>query len=231
MKHVQSNLVLVFLSIAAPVAQASIDISVGNVPADGFVSFVTGAVDPSGGNSGFLGTIYDKDMNPIDMWETFCVEAGAYAEFVHLDNRKYDIYSTSTNNAVSTGNLVTDAAKWVYYAFGRGLLTGWDPDKGEEVQEAIWSLVEGGGAGGPNLVTATGDALTWRNQALAAVATADGKAAASRIRIINPIDRDGNPHRQSMLYEVPEPGTFLIWACLGMIGVKAMARRPNVESC
>ena len=211
------------LVFSAGTAQASINTYLSSVPTDGFVSFVTGAVDPSGGNSGFLGTIYDVDMNVLESWETFCVEGGISAESVQLNGTKYDIDSTSANTATATGNYVTPEAAWVYWAFSTMNLDGWTPNRGEEVQEAIWALTEAGGQGGSPLVNANGLAADWVQDAIDAVA--GGWDGADRIRVINPTNVGNGRHRQSMLYMIPEPGTIAIWSALGVMGFIAIRKR------
>lgn len=222
------------ICFASAPAEGSIKISLDPAnlatgPSGNEVSFLTGAVDPSGGNSGFLGRIWDPTGTTLlEEWETFCVEATStpYVEYISLNDGHYKIESTTDPNAVATSNHVTDAAKWVYYAFGHGLLTGWVTNDGEEVQEAIWSLVRGGGSSGPFLVTANGKAATWATQAATAVSGAQGLAEASRIRIINPAIYNGdgsvNSHHQSMLYEIPEPLSVAVWS--GLIAVVGLRR-------
>jgi len=198
-------------------SHASINISLNPsnlVPNSTQVSFVTGAVDPSGGNSGFLGSIYTSGGGLLQKWETFCVET---QEFVELDNRKYLLHSTAANPTTSANNVVGDTAKWIYYQFGHGGLAGWMPDDGEEVQEAIWSQVtkpDNSALGGAN-----GKALGWVTDAINAFIAnpAAAKAKADRIRILNPITQNGT-HKQSMLYEVPEASTVAVWSVLSLLG-------------
>ncbi|QDT73361.1 hypothetical protein [Lacipirellula limnantheis] len=209
-------------------SHASINISLNPsnlVPNSTKISFVTGAVDPSGGNSGFLGSIYTNDGTLLQQWETFCVET---QEFVELDNRKYLLHSSAANPTTSANNVVGDTAKWIYYQFGHGGLAGWTPNDGEEVQEAIWSQVTKPDSS--PLAVANGLALTWVNDAIAAFNTnyAAAKAKADQIRILNPITLDGT-HKQSMLYAVPEASTVAVWSILTFLGAGLAYRKRSLS--
>ncbi len=129
------------LLLAQP-SRAAVDIqvnpSVGNV-----VEFYP--TSPGGGNGGgpFLGKI------GADTWRTFCVEADGGLETINLEptGTVYKVRSISANVAAATGNVVTQAAKFLYYAYGHGMLTGSVPTytdtsaNNTALQLAICSLV------------------------------------------------------------------------------------------
>ena len=211
------------LLLAQPV-RAAIDIQVqalvGNT-----VKFSDTANRATNGGGPFLGNIAG------DTWRTFCVEADGGSENVSL-GATYYVVGTSPNTATATGNTITEAAKFLYYAYGHDLLTLGNSGaaysdtstNNNSLQQAIWSLVVKMSAGnGINDysdsytgVTETywlqvgalsADAATWRSFAIAAVTGANATAnlaLADRIRVINPDDTypASGAQAQSMLYEI-----------------------------
>ena len=176
-----------------------------------------------GDNSGgpFMGTLYHAD-NTTDVWKTFCVEADG-GEEVFNPGTIYQVWSTDLHYTSATGNYVTDAAKWLYYQSLHGpinSLPGYIPDdisSDSYLQEAIWHGVLLGGPSGPALsMPYSGPAVTWYDDAVAAVAA--GWADANLVWVINPADINyggSGAQAQSQLYEresepVPEPATLIL---------------------
>jgi hypothetical protein len=165
---------------------------------------------------------------------SFCVEAGTGDQVFYL-GAPYTVFSVTPEYAVNTGNLITNAAKWVYYQAVNNThaLAGYTGDviSNSEVQEAIWlgvlhpnskgAIYYAGqyyeGLGEPADAVAT----AWYNQAVAATTDtswsgyAQAMAEASTIGILNPYNCAG--HAQSQLFQVyqnPEPASLLVWSGL-----------------
>lgn len=231
-------------------ALGSIDIGLNPLPVAGdFVKFDGGAFRQGSGGP-FLGTLATTGpglATSTNKWFTFCVEADGGSETIGLGST-YRVASTSQYVATATQNTVTNAAKYLYYAYGHDLLTSMlgsyvnTAAMNEQVQIAIWSLVvKTNGAADPNDYTDTytgasetywlnvgnlsAAASTLRAAAITALTTDANAAAnlalAARIRVINPDSTfpPAGEQAQSMLYEVPEATTILVWSVLGLIGV------------
>jgi hypothetical protein len=227
-------------------AHGAIQIAIDPVPGDNVVFADTPGRVGNGGP--FLGT-----LNGSSQWYTFCVEADGGEENLSFGT-PYKVVGTSDFTATATGNTVTNAAKFLYYAYGHDLLTtllGTYTNTGVDngsVQDAIWSLTVKTSAGlGPNdytnaysnatnywlnIGTLSADASALRAAAILAVTT-DANAAtfladAARIQVLNPADTfppAPGEQRQSVLYEVPEAATIAIWSGLGVIGLVVARRR------
>lgn len=236
-------------------AIGSIEISPDPTPVAGnWVDFSTtpGRVGVGGPFLARLASTNAGVNSSINTWYTFCVEADGSAEYINFGTN-YLVESTSEYVASATDNVVTNAAKYLYYAYGHDLLTSLLPtysDTGAhnaDVQKAIWSLtVKADDTADPDdysIAYNTGgywlsfslsaDASTLRSAAIAAVTGANSAAnlaLASQIRILNPVSVDANgnvvAHNQSMLYEVPEPLSFAVWG--GLIAVVGLRRRRRL---
>ncbi len=247
------------LLLAQP-ARAAFDSTI-NVKVGDTVRFFDSPSLPRAGNGGpFLGAINAPFSNS---WAAYCVESGGdltteYINFTPNNDRTatnyaYKVGSISANIASATNNVVTGAAKYLYYAAAHGLLNGHtnDATSNARLQDAIWSLVIRGTVGGPVnsipnnnfaevLKVAAGNedivgtAANFRKQAvdffnnnnLAAL------AAANRIYVVNPVTLNANgdvvANHQSMVFEVPEPASLVVWSVLaGSAAGLTVARRKR----
>jgi hypothetical protein len=170
----------------------------------------------------FMGTLYHAD-NTTNVWKTFCVEADGGEEDFNPGST-YKVWSTTPNVAKVTLNYITDEAKWLYYQslHDPSLLVGYTGDLTSDnyLQQAIWHGVLKSDST-PLDMPFDATAQTWFAAAQAAVVNWDG---ADLVRVMNPADPgyDGSegPQRQSMLYEVPEPSSFVL---LGIASVGLFA--------
>ena len=189
-----------------------------------------------GSNSGgpFTATLYHSNGTQ-DVWQTFCVEAGAgSAESIQMGTT-YKVWSTDLHVASDTGNYVTDAAKWLYFQslHDPSLLAGYVPGSiasDSYLQEAIWHGVLASN-NHPLNTPFSGNAVTWFNAA--AAATAGGTwADADLVRVLNPASSyyfGYGAQAQSQLYEtcpipVSEPSTCVLLA-LSSFGLFICLRR------
>jgi len=246
----------------------SIDISPSPQPVAGnWVDFGGGSFRQGSGGP-FLGRLASSQAGlptSTNTWYTFCVETDGGSEEISLGNPNavnyattlgpdYRVVSTSQYVATATQNTVTNAAKYIYYAYGHDLLAGMlagytnTAAKNELVQKAIWSLVvKTDGSADPNDYSdvynnsgeaywlnigsigsgAAGTIRELREAAIAAVGNAANLALAARIQILNPdntFPAEG-VQLQSMLYEIPEAATIVVWSMLGLIGMAAGRRQ------
>jgi hypothetical protein len=167
----------------------------------------------------------------------------------------YTVKSIAANVATATGNVVTEAGKYLYYAAGHGLLSNYNPlsaSDNAQLQDAIWSLVIKGDSpnynpsdvnpsnyaygnvytylSSPNVVApAAGTAGDYRNFAVGAIANAEALAFADRIFVLNPAQTLTGPEAQSMVFEVPEPASIAVWSVLagGAAGLSVVKRRRH----
>ncbi len=190
-------------------------------------SVVFSSVPGGAGNGGgpFQGKL-NNDSSTI--WNTFCIEAGNPAESESLVlGKTYKVLSTTSSSATATGNIVTDAAKWLYWQYGvnQEAITGtytyttywWgkkttttttytysDSYKDRtSLQEAIWHGVQN--SEGESLGTSMSDAArAWYSTAVAAVAADPDAWFLDCVFVLNPgtsSSRCGSSSQaQSVLY-------------------------------
>jgi hypothetical protein len=188
----------------------SVNISPSTLPVAGdYIDFQSGSFRTGTGGP-FLGRLGStaaqlNSASNTNTWFTFCVESGTQSTTENITfNTDYRVASVSQYVAAATGNVVTDAARFLYYAYGHDMLgTALLPFAGytgtaaqnADLQEVIWSLIVRGDRTslGVNdystaypvngndywLATGTLSALqtTLRNAAIAAVTTAADAAA------------------------------------------------------
>ena len=231
------------LSVAAAPATASVNISLNPTIGDTVVfpsaDYVYGQpfYYNNNGVTYYGGPVLGK-LNTGATWTTFCVEADGGDESIALDH-PYKVSSLDPHVAINTNNYVTDQAKWLYWEYGNGML----PDKlasgekwtGTDLQVAIWHGVWAHGDVATPLDMFTDPACTLSaydndqaaqdlyNLASNAFILSEGitrdplaQIKADSIWVLNPAD--GNTQAQSMLYEVPEPATMIVWTLLGIAG-------------
>jgi hypothetical protein len=200
------------------------------------VSFKASGI--SGGNSGgpFLGT-----LNNSSQWYTFCVESDGHVEYF-AENVPYKVLNTSLNTATGSGNIVTNAAKWLYWMYG----TDWSAfsvggynytdtfDDKTSLQLAIWHGVENP-TGTPLAISAYNtdlQAKKWFATATAAVSDPNNLPSfLNAVRVMNPGYYSGTTQAQSMLYAIPEPASIIVWSLIATVcwlGVTAWRRRARV---
>jgi hypothetical protein len=244
------------LLLAQP-ARAAFDTTI-NVKVGDTVRFFDSPSLPRTGSGGpFLGAINAPFSNS---WAAYCVESGTpptteYINFTPNNNPlsnsyAYKVGSITANIASATGNIVTGAAKFLYYAAGHGFSIGttYNPNSASdnaELQEAIWSLVIAGNSPNynPNDVNpanytpgnlytylggVSGKAANYRNWAIGNL----NLNLASRINVLNPVTLNAQgqviANHQSMLYEVPEPASLVVWSVLaGSAAGLTVARRKR----
>lgn len=241
--------VLAIVCLAAQSVFASINITPSPAPVADIVS-VSGTnswVKFTGGGGGgggpFTGTLATSSGGlavSSNTWATFCVEAGAGVEyFVPGQTMRVESISSYVTSAV--GNIVTEAAKYLYVAYSNGLLSG----TGAEYQEAIWRLVKTSSSANtdPNVYTGSSwlfsagsggaNVQALRNAAIAAVtsdpnATAN-LAATAYIQILNPavVNSPAVPKQSMLVAIVPEVSTIAVWSVLSLLGMGAAYRKRS----
>lgn len=156
---------------------------------------------------------------------TFCLEATEYTggSQVVLNNNAVD------GGVGPSGDPLSQATAYLYYQFAQGTLTGYNytPGAGREasargLQEAIWYL-EGEGS----LTAAATPFVNAANSALGASAALNnwnGSVLAYPVMAMN-ITFDDGSRSQDMLVVVPEPGTYIAGALLGLPFLAGAVRR------
>jgi hypothetical protein len=226
---------VVFCCLLVQSALGSIDISLSPLPVAGDWVKFSGAP-----GVGTLASTSAGLAGGTNTWNTFCVEAGAGVEYI-VPGTGYVVGSLSDTVASATGNIVTDAARYLYVAYGSMALTGTNA----AFQDAIWSLVKVSSAGdtginsypalasGDYLFATAGAGASLRAAAITAVTTdanaAANQALAATVHIINPVTLNPNgtvnTNQQSFLYQVPEATTIVVWSVLGLIGLVGRRQR------
>ena len=130
----------------------------------------------------------------------------------------YHVGATDAREGFGSHNYITDEAKWLYYQFGNDLsqldkgnespFTAASLQDGYDLQQAIWHGVlladQGGGYYGPGSLNTSfdlvaqalyADAVTALTGANAAIAQAE----ADEVRVLSPMDANGN-YAQAQLY-------------------------------
>lgn len=176
----------------------------------------------------FTATIHYQSDNTTQTWTTFCVELTEYLDFGNTF--QMDTPPWTMSKTVNLGNVVSDEAKWLYHEFNAGNLHG---QSAATFQGAIWALTSYSGGGA---------LYTGADTGVAALVTLAATAASNNfygfspdaVRIMNPY-REGNsggPHAQSVLFEVPEPFSLVIWSIFGAgcAGLAVARRRMTTVS-
>jgi hypothetical protein len=170
----------------------------------------------------FIGTLMGTTR-----WKTYCVEAGDYSEAMDFEVN-YAVESIGLHTANNTRNYITNAAKWLYYQANHkpSSLANYSDTMPNKylLQEAIWHAILGGGISGSSLDKAfETTAQTWFNAAVTATGetwngnqmTSEGSNSdcANSVYVLNIVTSSGTAV-QSVLFEIPEPGAFLVWGGL-----------------
>jgi hypothetical protein len=228
MKKIYLLAVIASLLLFTGPAFGSIDIWANAQVGDTVVlTQLSGYSNPDNGGP-FYGTLGNGDT-----WYTFCVEADGGTEYF-VPGTTYNVLNTSPNTATGTGNIVTNAAKWLYYMYG----TNWaaiDDGSGNvyndttqdriDLQRAIWHGVT---LSDSTILTTPMDAIAlgWYNTALAAVTSGADISYLSAIRVLNPGYYNYPTEAQSVLYAIPEPLSIIAWSLLGLsVGLTYWFRR------
>jgi hypothetical protein len=163
-----------------------------------------------------------------ELFRTFCLERNEYIDFNQAGFRVDSITNFADAGGVGGGSpdYLDPRTAWLYYHFRMGSLTGYDYGAGRvtsanNLQNAIWRLEDEitGQAGNPFIIAAN------------AASTEALAFAASRVRVMNiswATTRGGyvaGQRAQSMLTLIPEPGSMLVWAVLGLAGAGMTNRR------
>lgn len=235
MNNLKTRLFTGFASICLSLLfaiQAFGSIQVGNT-----IVFQNGPGSP-GGEFGVALAATPNDTEMI----TFCVERNEYINF--SDTFLVDSIETYADaGGVGGGpNDPLDArTAWLYYNFNHGTLLNYTSglindfsgnrvSSANALQDAVWFLEqELTSAGvGAAFVQAAND--EWNDYAGGTNLTYSGNMqdAIDRVRIMNISWSSGartGQRAQSQLFEVPEPGTIVIWSALGLLGMAGYRRR------
>jgi hypothetical protein len=165
-------------------------------------------------------------------WLTFCVERNEKI----LTRTEYEVHSIggAIKGGIAGGNPdeVSDQTAWLYIQFLSGNLgslgfVDGDDDSLDALQAVIWYLEQE-----VMMLSSvvSGDALSLAEQLLIAANSQVGAGWTNggRVAVLNPIDLQDteDPHRQSILIKVSEPGTLALLGTglLGLAGALGLRR-------
>lgn len=167
-----------------------------------------------------------------ELFRTFCLQVNEYLDFSPIGFKVVDI----SDHAQGYSDDPLDArTAYLYTQFRNGTLSNYNytPSSAAHVasadalQKAFWAIEGETGS-------ATGQALTWINEAAAAI-SGGAWSGLGNVRVLN-IEwtfrsegqfPEGTP-AQDVLTIVPEPASFTVWCVLGMAGLAAWRRRRRM---
>jgi hypothetical protein len=185
-------------------------------------------IDQNGTNGGGeFGVAKLPNVN-TELFRTFCLEKNEFIDFDAAGFRVDDISTSAVGGGIGGGNPdpISASTAWLYYKFATGALAGYNygtDASANELQDAIWHLEQEITLGSPN----SNQFINAANSA----SSAELAFAVTRTRVLNISwatargDFGQGQAAQSMLYVIPEPGSFLVWGVLGLAGVGLTNRR------
>jgi len=190
-------------------------------------NFATNA--PGGGGAFMATTSADSLLGVVDPFITFCLEFNEH--FNYNTTYNFTLSNGAVNGGVAGGNpdVLSPATKWLYYQARTGgyaslvtSLGGAVTSSGSYIQEAIWFLEEEKASGAIDPVSYL--LALHANTQLAAWATLE--ANGNRVYAMNLTTIPGGDVVQDQLaLSVPESGSTLVLASLGLIMLGAVGAR------